>query len=1394
MRLPNRRNRPSAGSVHRRRRWTGALLSLGLLAGAVATQAPSRADETTVSQDDFRSGWDPNEPGLTPGDVSSSDFGQMFSTQLAGQFYAQPLVVGNTLIVANENDDVYGLDATTGATLWHDNYGLPWVPPQSVNGLACNDISPNIGITSTPVYDASSGTGYLYFTTKVATDPSNNTNGGPAKILLHAVTLDGKSERPGFPVAIGGTPSNEPNAVFDAAHEGQRPGLIVVNGWVYLAFGSVCDWLPYRGYVAGVSLDGAKQTLWTTYLGAGGSGGGIWGAGAGIAADAQGHLFVATGNGYVPGTLNQAAPGSSAGTLQLGQSVIRLNVNTDANNNVTLTAADFFSPANADVLNNNDQDVGSGSPLLLPDQYFGTSTVPHLAVQEGKEGTIYLVNRDNLGGRAQGPNGTDQIVQNVGNGGGCYCSAAAWPGDGGYVYYTSQRLPLTAYKYGLDGSGSPKLAPVATAGPASGYLTEGNPVVTSNGAASGSAVVWVSNNTNFQTGAGSTLTAYNALPNADGTMTQLWQATQDDSLGMNSLPKLTKFNRPATSHNRIYVAGIDGKVNAYGRPAATPITGSQLSIGSVNVGGTGTGTMTITAAKALTISAITTTAPFGIGPNAPALPVTLAAGATLAIPVSFSPTLGGPFGGIVKIASDQGTVGISVTGKGLKPGLAPNPAALAFDEQPTTLPLTKTVVFTNTGSAAETVSATTTPGTPYTVSGLPPAGAAIAPNTSVTVSVTYRPTAAGTNDGSLSITSTSGTVTVPIDGTAIQGQGNLVVTPSPLAFGPVAVGHAALLNLTVQNTGNIPLSLPKAKPPSGDLTAVNPVPEGTTIPPGQQLTITIQFAPTTATSETALYVLTPDTGQGEQDIELTGTGTVSIPAPSTTSWTANGAAAINADGSIQLTPAAQYLAGSAWYDTALPTEGLQATFTAQIGGGTGADGLTFALLDSTKAAVHAVGSAGGGLGFSSLPGVDVTLDTYFNAATNSSNYIGVAAGPGDGGWDQTYSSSVNAPSNLRTGTHTIGITVTGGHIKVSFDGAQVLDAVPAAGVIPATAFVGFTGATGYLTDAHTVSGVAIAQQAPTAPGLNATPSPLAFGNVPTNHPATASVVLANRTSAAEVVSATAPPSNSSFTATLPAVGTTIAPGASVTVPVTFAPTGTGAQNSVFSVTSTSGTAAVSLTGYGLPPTTAALPGFGDPSWTANGSGTISGSGSAALATLTTDPTLYSAGDVVDTTAVNPIGLTAQFTTTTSGTSSANGADGICFALLDASSSTKNSLGQWGAGLGVGGLNSVFVTLDEYGTMGLWGESVDIGTTTSAGTTVQKVATAQPIPVTLRNGGPHTVNVTITGASHMVVTIDGTQVLDASVSLPPRVLVAFTAGTGASSDTHVVANPVVQYLS
>jgi hypothetical protein len=230
------------------------------------------------------------------------------------------------------------------------------------------------------------------------------------------------------------------------------------------------------------------------------------------------------------------------------------------------------------------------------------------------------------------------------------------------------------------------------------------------------------------------------------------------------------------------------------------------------------------------------------------------------------------------------------------------------------------------------------------------------------------------------------------------------------------------------------------------------------------------------------------------------------------------------------------------------------------------------------------------------------------------------------------------------------------------------------------------------------------------------------------------------------------------------------------------------------VTTTSGTVTVSLAGTGQVPSSKTLPGFADPTWSANGSATVAGTGTAATATLTTDGvTTGQAGSVVNSTAVHPLGLTATFNATISG-AAAQGADGMTFALLDASSATSHSLGGNGGGLGVSGLTGVFVSLDTYGTMGVYGSAnwCGIGTTTASAQTI--VAHNSALAATLRNGGAHAIGITVTTASHIVVTIDGTQVLDAAVTLPTSTLVAYTAGTGSLTDTHTVATPVITYVS
>ncbi|MHA6757152.1 outer membrane protein assembly factor BamB family protein [Streptacidiphilus sp. PAMC 29251] len=187
------------------------------------------ADDTTVSYDNFRTGWDPNEAALSPASVPGTGFGQIFSTPVTGQVYGQPLVVGGTLVAATEANNVYGINAATGAVLWSRNVGAPLAP-----WADCGDLTPQIGITSTPVYDPA--TKSVFFLAKV--------NDGP-HYYMHSVDLATGAERSGWPVAIAGLPSNDKAHPFNVSTALQRPGLLLLGGVVYAAFGSSCDKGPY---------------------------------------------------------------------------------------------------------------------------------------------------------------------------------------------------------------------------------------------------------------------------------------------------------------------------------------------------------------------------------------------------------------------------------------------------------------------------------------------------------------------------------------------------------------------------------------------------------------------------------------------------------------------------------------------------------------------------------------------------------------------------------------------------------------------------------------------------------------------------------------------------------------------------------------------------------------------------------------------------------------------------------------------------------------------------------------------------------------------------------------------------------------------------------------------
>lgn len=1016
-----------------------AVAGLLVLGAGLAAVVVAHADEPTVSVDPLRTAWDAAEPGLSPANVRNPSFGLQFKTQLDGQVYAQPVVAAGTLIAVTENDKAYGLDPATGAIRWTRDVGPFW----PAAAIGCGDLTPNIGITSTPVYDPASGA--VYFMAKANDGPDTR----HPHWYLHAVDPGTGTERTGFPVTIAGSPSNDPTASFDAYYQMQRPGLLLLDGVVYAGFASLCDLGPYRGYVVGVSTRTAKVTaIWASESGASNTRGGIWQSGGGLVSDGPGRILFATGNGISP----PAGPGTRPpGTL--AESVVRLQVSADG----SLSAADFFSPADAPTLDLNDTDLGSGGPVALPAS-FGTAAHPHLLVESGKDGRVFLLDRDNLGGRSQGPGETDAALGVTGPFQAHWGHPAVWGGDGGYVYLIGDLGPMRALKYGVTGAGLPALTAVGATATSYGY-TSGSPVVTSTGTTSGSAVVWVET-ANGASGAGGLLRAYSAVPDGNGILPQLYSA----SIGIAS-----KFAVPATDAGRVYVANRSGVVMAFGLPSTAPLTASPVSFGSVAVGATGTATAVLTASRALTVSAISASAPFAATPGT--LPQTVAAGGQLSVPVSFAPTAPGGATGSLTVSTDQGTVDLGLQGTGVQPGLHAAPAAVTFSGQPTGTTNTLNVQVTNTGTDPETITGVTLPAAPFTATGLPATGTVVAPGGSFVVSMTYAPTAAASDSSSLAITSTTGTLTIPVAGTGLSGQGKLVLTPTALSFGSVPVGGARTLSFSITNTGNVPVTITAAKPPAGAFASAVPLPEGLVLGPGAVAHQAVTFSPTSLGARTSRYQITGNAGQGTLVETLTGVGSAAkaLPRLGATGWRANGAARISGT-SVTLTLAGhRSTAGSLVSTRAVSPLGVMATFTERISGTgpRGADGLTFALLNASGTSVTSLGATGAGLGVGRLPATFVSLNTYPREGIPGRNYVAV-------GTSRPGTTSLNLldanPSipTLRGATHRIGVRVTmTRHVIVTIDGRQVLDVlVP---TLPPRVRIAFTAGTGSQTDTHLVS-------------------------------------------------------------------------------------------------------------------------------------------------------------------------------------------------------------------------------------------------------------------------------------------------------------------------------------
>jgi hypothetical protein len=841
---------PRTHRASRALRRLGGLLALLALV-VLATAALARAEGVTNGGDDLRDGWYPEQSSLTPQLVSGGTFGQLWSASVEGSVYAQPLYFNGNVLIATEKNKVYSLNSATGAVNWSQplSFATPWNP----NDLSCGDLTPSIGVTATPVIDTASNTAYLTHKTYVSG------TSGAARWYMDAIDLSSGAEKAGFPVELSGAAQNQPSMTFSATNQMQRPGLLLLNGVVYAAFGSHCDRNSWQGWMFGVSTAGQVKARWVDVPS--GTGGGIWMSGAGPVSDGAGSILLSTGNGGSP----TSPAGAGSPPANLGESVVRLAVQSDG----TLKAVNFFAPYNSKELDEKDLDFASSGISALNDNYFGTLTYPHLAVAAGKEGYVYLLNREALGGFQQGSGGGDKVLQRIGPYGGVWSRPGIWPGEGGWIYIPSSYSggALRVYKYGLSGSGEPTLSLQGTSTDAFGFSSSAA-VITSNATSSGSALVWIVW-TSGATGEGGQLRAYNPVP-VEGHPSLRWSAP----IGTSS-----KFATPGVGGGRIYVGNREGKVLGFGAPVTAPLTGPATEFPTTTIGTSSERTVTLTAKATVTINKLTSSSSqFSVTSTAPALPATLTSGQTIQVGVKFTPTQTGPIGGALIAETSQGTASFSLSGTGQAsgPDLSTSPPTIAFGGVAVGETSSGSSTFSNVGSAPLKINAENVPAAPFAASGMPAVGSEIAPGASVTVTVTYHPTAQGSFHDEVGLETTGGNGSVPVSGSA-GPPGVLKITSENNEFGEVAVGKTATKSFTISNVGGTNVSITKSKPPSGgEFAATTMLPEGTTIAPGETLTEKVTFAPTASGAASGAWVINGDDSTGLHEVSFSGLGTTTF--------------------------------------------------------------------------------------------------------------------------------------------------------------------------------------------------------------------------------------------------------------------------------------------------------------------------------------------------------------------------------------------------------------------------------------------------------------------------------------------------------------------------------------
>lgn len=515
------------------------------------TPNPQSVSVFTQHNDNSRAGWNGHETVLTTSNVNQQRFGKVLTLAVDDQVYAQPLVVGhvhisggdhNVVYVATVNNTLYAFDGDDGTRYWVRNYSAPGMrPPRNTDMTgACNgtytDFSSNIGIVGTPVIDSARQTLYVV---------ARSTDGSAFVQHLHAVSIIDGSEA-SSPVQITatypGTGDGSVNNVitFNGQTQNQRQGLTLVNGVVYVTFSSHCDWGPYHGWVLGYDAVTLQQRVVYNAT-PNGYAGGMWASGTGMAADAAGNLYVVAGNGTVG---DSADPTSMTNR---GESALKL-----VPSGSTLQVASYFTPTDYQFLNDNDLDYGSMGGLLIPNSTF--------YLTGGKDGNLYLLNRDAMGGYQASTNQVQQVVQLTSSE--MHFQAAYYRGSAQeFIYTWPENNPLLAIPFDR---GNNLLNPLAALAHGTGRPTGHNGAMlslSSDGAKTGTAILWASyafsGDAEHDVSPG-VLRAFDA----NDITRELWNNRQN--IARDGAGQYAKFASPTIANGHVYLPTFSNQVVVYG--------------------------------------------------------------------------------------------------------------------------------------------------------------------------------------------------------------------------------------------------------------------------------------------------------------------------------------------------------------------------------------------------------------------------------------------------------------------------------------------------------------------------------------------------------------------------------------------------------------------------------------------------------------------------------------------------------------------------------------------------------------------------------------------------------------------------------------------------------------